>query len=186
MTTPRKRAHRGEIPGTVQTVQDAVYETIHNTRGAEPKALAELMGLRHRDILEIADPFRQRRLRAEEIPALIHATRAAGGEANTLVLDLLERKVGRVAIALPAIQPDRADDLKHAMRSLKEYGEQAATFVEVLEDQQVSAQECAGYTREAYEAITAILQQVAYMEAKYAERAAAGEQPPAALRSVAR
>ncbi len=186
MTTPRKRACRGEIPGTVQTVQDAVYETVHNTRGAEPKALAELMGLRHRDILEIADPFRQRRLRAEEIPALIHATSAVSGEANTVVLDLLERKVGRVAIQLPVVHLDRGDDLKHGMRSLKEYGEQAATFVAVLEDHQVSAQECAGYTREAYEAITAILQQVAYVEAKYAARAAAGEQPPAALRRVAR
>ena len=42
MTTPRKRARRGEIPGNVQTVQDAIYETVHNTRGAEPKAMAEL------------------------------------------------------------------------------------------------------------------------------------------------
>ena len=167
-------------------MQDAIYETVHNTRGAEPKALAELMGLRHRDILEIADPFRQRRLRAEEIPALIHATAAVSGEANTVLLDLLERKVGRVAIPLPAIHHDRADELEHAMRTIKEFGEQQATFVQVLEDHQVSAEEVARNDRESDEVIAAILRQKALVRAKYAEGVEAGEQPPPALRSVAR
>ena len=185
MTTPRKRASRGEIPGNVQTVQDAVYDTIHNTRGAEPKAIAELMGLHHRDILEIADPFRQRRLRAEEIPALVHATCALSGDANTVLLDLLERKVGRVAIPLPAIHPDRVDEHEHAMRTIKEFGEQQVTFVEVLQDRYVSAEELARNDRESDEVVAAVLRQKALVRARYDECVAAGEQART-LRSVAR
>ena len=142
------------------------------------------MGMHHRELLEIADPFRPRRLRGEEVPGLVNSTLALSGEANTVVLDVLEQKVGRVAIQLPAIHPDRADELDHAMRSLKEYGEQAATFVDVLEDRQVNAHELADYKREAYEAIAAILQQVAYAEMNYAAGAAASERP--GPRSVAR
>ena len=33
MTTPRKRAHRGEIPGTVQTVQDGGVSGISSVWG---------------------------------------------------------------------------------------------------------------------------------------------------------
>lgn len=178
MTTPRKAAPRGEVPGNLLTVQDAIYETVHNTAGLHAKALAPAMNVSHRDLLDIADPYRKRKLRAEEVPTLINATFLVSGVRCYLVLDVLERMVGRVAIPLPTVAADRRDDLEQAMRAIREFGEQQQRYVDVLQDGTVTEAEAATYEREADEAIAAI----AAMKARVRSQVPAPQQ----LRSVTR
>jgi hypothetical protein len=85
---------------SVETVQDAVRLTIHESRTSTgqhlpPKAIAEGMNLSAGILYDIADETRERKLRAEELPSLILTTR------NFLILDVIERAVGRMGVMLP-------------------------------------------------------------------------------------
>jgi hypothetical protein len=109
---------------SVETVQDAVRLTIHESRTAggqhmPPKAIAEGMNVPASILYDIADETRERKLRAEELPSLILTTR------NFLVLDVIERAVGRVGVVLPQTN---AITLAQSSAAIKEFGE----FLQVM------------------------------------------------------
>jgi hypothetical protein len=90
------------------TVQEAVTETIHRTFDRQgqhlpPKAIAQNMNLSLSVLYDIADEHRERKLRAEEIPSLVRAS------SNFLVLDVVERSLGRVAFVVPRVGLGRDD-----------------------------------------------------------------------------
>lgn len=105
---------------SAHTVQDAVRDTVYETRDAlgqriPPKAIAQGMNIAASILYDIADEARERKLRAEEIPSLILATR------NFSVLDVIERAVGRVGVALPS----SADGITitRSAEAIREFGE---------------------------------------------------------------
>lgn len=85
----------------METVQDAVHRTVFQTYLADgthlpPKAIAQGMNLPVNALYDIADEQRERKLRAEEAPSLVLAA-----DRNFLVLDVIERLVGRIAFEVP-------------------------------------------------------------------------------------
>lgn len=103
-----------------RTVQDAVHATVFQTQDAAgecipAKAIAQNMNVPVSVLYEIADEYRERKLRAEEIPSLILATR------NFAVLDTIERAVGRVGVALPVAGDGIT--LARSAEAIREFGE---------------------------------------------------------------
>ena len=104
----------------VETVQDAVHATVFETRDGlgqlmPPKAIAQGMNLPTNVLYDIADETRERKLRAEEIPSLILATK------NFAVLDAIERSVGRVGVALPMAGDNVT--IARSVEAIREFGE---------------------------------------------------------------
>ena len=65
---------RGENSAPTPTVQDAVTETVHRSYGPDGshvpvKAIAQDMNVAQSVLYDIADEYRPRKLRAEEVPA---------------------------------------------------------------------------------------------------------------------
>lgn len=115
---------------TVETVQDAVRLTVYESRDAAeqrmaPKAIAQGMNVPASILYDIADDTRERKLRAEEVPSLILTTK------NYLVLDVLERAVGRVGVKLP--QGD-AVTLAQSSVVIKEFGQFLEKLAEAAPD----------------------------------------------------
>lgn len=156
MTTARKHAPKGEVPGKVVSIEDAVHETVHNTLGVHPKALADAMGLPHRTLLDIADQMRPRSLRAAEVPLLINGTFLLTGTRNYLVLDVIEQAVGRVGVVPPAAAVGPRDEHAMALVTMREFVQQQQHYLAVMDDGQVTEAEAASYEREANELQAAI------------------------------
>ena len=102
------------------TVQEAVTATVHHTHDVEgrhvpPKAIAQGMNVSTAHLYEIADESRPIKAKADELPSLVLSS------GNFLVLDVIERAVGRVAFAVPACH--RAGDvLALTAKAAKEFG----------------------------------------------------------------
>lgn len=104
---------------SVETVQDAVRLTVYESRDGAgerlaPKAIAQGMNVPASILYDIADDTRDRKLRAEEVPSLVQTTN------NFLVLDVLERAVGRVGVKLPQGDPVT---LAQSSVVIKEFGQ---------------------------------------------------------------
>lgn len=170
MTTPRKGATRGEIPLNL-TVDEAVAETVHRTPGFHPKEVAALIGRTHRYVLDVADELRDAELKVSEIAPLVNGT------GNPLVLDVIERQVGRVAYDVPIIDPSDADVMTRCASVLKETSDVVreiagcagtATIANQTIDlpRVITTIDAARIRREGEEAIRAILSAVAFVDAK--------------------
>jgi hypothetical protein len=178
MSGLRKRANRGEVPANVETLQDAIYETVHNTAGVEPKQLAEAARMRYRDLLDIANPYAQRRLRAEEIAPLVNGTFLVSGVRCYLVLDVLERMVDRVSFQVPR---GASAECKTQADAVLQFGEYLQEAAEAGADRRYSAEEIASIERAAEDVVRAVMAHVEVVKASAAIATA-----PASLRSVAR
>lgn len=109
-----------ESSAQLLTIQEAVHTTVYETRDAHgqhvpAKAIAQGMNVPTSVLYEIADEHRERKLRAEEIPSLILATR------NFTVLDAIERAVGRVGVLLPSAGDDAT--VARSVEAIREFGE---------------------------------------------------------------
>jgi hypothetical protein len=154
MSTPRKRAHRGEIIGKVLTLQDAIRETVHNTAGVERKVLAELASIRYHDLIECGSDGGQRRLRFSEAVAVINATHAITGERNYLMADVFNRLIG-YGVPVVGADPSRTD-IEVATTSVRECADVQGAFVDAIADRVITDEELSTFEREADEAIRAI------------------------------
>lgn len=148
MTADRNPAIAGEI-----SVQDAITATVHDTPEVHVKALADAMRLPYRVLLEIADPFRQRRLRAEEIAPLVNGTFLLSGLHNYLLLDVLERSVDRIAFPIP--RGASAGERTQA-KAVTEFGEYLMESAAASADRVITADEAARVRQQATEATAAI------------------------------
>ncbi len=147
---------RGETLVETMTVQDAITETVLHTRhkgGADipAKAIAEDMGMALSLLYDIANPEKtRRRLRAEEVPALVKAS------GNTLVLDVMERRVGRVAFDLPMGVVGRDDLFAATASACRELGEAVDAVREAFTDGRVSMREADRVRQEFSQAFAAL------------------------------
>jgi len=167
VTTPRKGAIRGEVAPNLVTVDEAVAETVHRTPGWHPKAIAAVLGRTHRYVLDIADEMRDAELKASEIAPLVNGT------GNTLVLDVLEHQVGRVAYQLPAVGSSCRDALQQCAVVLKETSDVVRELAVCAVDRVITPAEAAGIERESHQAIAAILAALATVRASCDEQRAA-------------
>lgn len=144
---PKSTGENSALPGTVQ---EAIYATVHQTDSRPAKAIAQDANMPLSLLYEIADEHRQRRLRAEEIPALVRATN------NFVILDVLEAAVGRVAFRLPALTAASRDDVVMARDAIREFSEAIDAFVASTDDGRISTAEARTIHCQADEAIAAI------------------------------
>jgi hypothetical protein len=159
MTTPRKGALRGEIAPNQMTVDEAVADTVHRTPGCHPKSIANDIGRSYRYVLDIADEMRDAELKVSEIGPLVLST------GNPLVLDVIEHQVGRVAYRLPAVTATCRDALRQCASVLRETSDVATALADVAEDGLITEREVARIEHEAEQAIVAILEALATVNA---------------------
>jgi hypothetical protein len=138
-----------EVP--VLTVQDAVVATFHeaNRRGKPIKALADdtrIPGSRLYECLE-----HRKRLWAEEVPALVHAT------GNPLIVATIARACGGTFVPLPSGHATLPSDLLAATQAMEEFADTMRAFSKAIADGCVTAAEADRVTTEGHEAVTAIL-----------------------------
>lgn len=119
----RPATRSSETPANM-TIREAITATVYESRNAQgeripPKAIAQDMNVELSRLYDVADDQRPGRLKAEEIPALIRST------GNYLLLDVIERAVGRVGVSLPTNEDKTVAEVATA---LKEFGE----FVAVI------------------------------------------------------
>lgn len=160
MTTPRKDATRGECPSNVDTVDEAIAETIHRTPGHHPKAIADAIGKSHRYVLDIADELRDARLKVNELVPVVRAT------GNTLIVDVIERQLGRVAYDLPTVDADDTDVMKRCAAVMKETADVIAELAKAPKGGAWSKRDVCRLEREGEEAVRAILSAVAHARAR--------------------
>lgn len=110
----------GEVSSNL-TVQEAISETVHSSYDAAgqhipPKAIAQGMNVPVARLYEIADDMRQVKCKADELPSLVMSSGP-----NFLVLDTIERSVGRAAFQIPtSCRP--GDVLALSAKSAREFG----------------------------------------------------------------
>ncbi len=143
---------RGETLVEAMTVQDAITETVLHTPTAPAKAIAEDMGLALSLLYDIANPeLTRRRLRAEEVPALVKAS------GNPLVLDVMEGRVGRVAFTLPLGVVGREDLFAATATACRELGDAVeAVRAAFSDDGRMSPREAARVRQEFHQAFAAL------------------------------
>lgn len=154
----------GESP--VETVQDAVRATVFETRDAlgqhiPAKAIAQGMNVPTSILYDIADETRERKLRAEEIPSLILATR------NFAVLDAIERAVGRVGVPLP-MAGDGAT-VARSVEAIREFGEFLQELGAAAADSRVTRDEAARVRIDGEQTIATIYALIQQIESQVRE-----------------
>jgi hypothetical protein len=145
----------------IDTVQEAVAITIHGSRGAdgEPlavKAIASDLSVDAWKLYQTADG--DRKLKVEELPALIRATN------NPLILDVVARKVGRVTFPLPqglAAFPELAG---LTARTAREYAEFLTELATAISDGHITRDEAARLRQEGNELIGTLCQAMSQID----------------------
>lgn len=145
------------------TIQEAVHATVYETRDAvgqhvPAKAIAQGMNLPVGTLYEIADEHRERKLRAEEIPSLVLATR------NFAVLDAIERAVGRVGVTLPSAGDDAT--VARSVEAIREFGEFLQELGAAASDGRVTRSEAARVRIEGESTIATIYGLIHQMESQ--------------------
>lgn len=140
------------------TVQDAVVATINDAskRGHVLKALAQdtrISGSRLYEIYEY-----RKRLWAEEIPALVLATR------NPLIVATIARACGGTFVPLPSSPTTLQSDLAAASSAMREFAETMQAFTAAIADGRVTDDDAEQVSEQGHQAITAILALIAHAE----------------------
>ena len=155
--------HTREYPAKPDTVQEAIHQTIYGS-GVTAKAIAADMNLTPGVLYEIGDETRPRRLKAEEIPSLVRASRD-----NFLVLDVIEASLGRVAFRVPRGH-GAGDVLALSAETVKEFGGFLKTIAEADADGKWTAKELREAMRQRDLLFAAVSATIARAEIAVSER----------------
>lgn len=124
---PAKSELRGEIsPKQPAWLGDVVRDTLHRERGTV-KAVAATLGVTEHAVYDAAG-HQPQALRAWWIPAICRET------GSFAILDALEAQVGRVAFALPAVNPHLEEMNREFARTVKQFGAFIETNGDALAD----------------------------------------------------
>lgn len=126
---------RGEISAKQpQWLTDAIAVVVHAERG-QVKVIEEVLGLPERTFYPYADINSPKRLPAAWIPDICRVT------GRFTILDALEAQVGRVAFALPRVNPDATVMNQELARSVTAFGEFLKENGDVLADGRIEPHE---------------------------------------------
>lgn len=150
----------GENSALPQTVQEAVYQTVHQTPGQPPKAIAENAQIPIAELYAVADELQpNRQLKAEQIPALVKAT------GNTVILDVLEAAVGRIAFRVPPANGSLREQVQMSRDAIKEFSEALDSWCTATDDGHVTRVEAKRFIAQANDAIAAIARMTEFARA---------------------
>lgn len=142
----------------VRSLKDALHQTIHRHPKLSVAAIAEEIGMAESYLYRAALPDPDTdgpdasgvRFPLKKLVALIRSTN------NFIVLDYMERQLGRVAIPLPDTPESLSDLHTKVTAAISEFSDVLKKYTSSIADGKVSAGEAEDLECEAYEAIQAI------------------------------
>lgn len=140
------------------TLQEALYCCVHHSK-LSPQQIAEQLGISVTYLHDAANPDReQHQFQARLLLPLMSVT------GNLAPLRFLNAALGRIDIAMPAVDADGDDILGGYLRLVREVGEDSTLIEKVLSDGRVTPAECARVKRETRETAEAALHIAALVE----------------------
>lgn len=125
----------GETSAQPRWLTEVVATTVHAERGTV-KRIAAALGVGDGRVYEVADINAPKPLRAAWVPTFCAET------GSLAILEALAHQCGAVVFKVPtAVNPEHADVVQHAARSMKEVGEALAAVGTSVADGTITAAE---------------------------------------------